>query len=172
MIWGWGMPASLWYFSGVILASFNRVDLTEQSLPYFNDTLQGAIFLIMQHCLSAAMNKGFELFEIFDLNERHAMNNMTLRLYFVDNLKSTLLLIVLGLPAFWLFMWLIEIGGNIFPILLFAFTITALIVYKYLYTNVIIFWFNDFQELPDDIPGLPNLRNEIQQMAASKGFPA
>jgi hypothetical protein len=89
----------------------------------------------------------------------------------VDNLKSTLLLIVLGLPAFWLFMWLIEIGGNIFLISLFAFTITALIVYKYLYTNVIIFWFNDFQELPDDIPGLPNLRNEIQQMADSKGFP-
>jgi hypothetical protein len=80
MIWGWGMPASLWYFSGVILASFNRVDLTEQTLPYFNDTLQGAIFLIMQRFLSAAMNKGFELFEIFDLNERHAMNNMALRL--------------------------------------------------------------------------------------------
>jgi STE24 endopeptidase len=112
----------------------------------------------MQHFLSAAMNKGFELFEIFDLKERHAMNNMTLGLYFVDNLKSTLLLIVLGLPAFWLFMWLIEIGGQIFPILLLVFTLTALIGYKYLYTNFIIFWFNEFQELRDDLPGLENLR--------------
>ena len=46
MIWGWGMPASLWYFSGSFLAFFAGVDLTQQTLPYFNDTLQAAIFLI------------------------------------------------------------------------------------------------------------------------------
>ena len=171
MIWGWGMPASLWYFSGTVLAFFNGVDLTEQTLPYFNDTLQAAIFLIMQHFLSAAMNKGFEIFEIFDLNERHAMNNMTLGLYFMDNLKTTLLLIVLGLPAFWLFMWLIEIGGNLFPLLILIFTVGVLVVYKYLYTNFIVFWFNDFQELPDDIPDLEFLRQEIDEMASKKGFP-
>jgi len=165
------MPASLWYFSGSVLAFLNGVNLTEQTLPYFNDTLQGAIFLILQHFLSAAMNKGFELFEIFDLNVRHAMNNMTLGLYFMDNLKNTLLLIVLGLPAFWLFMWLIEVGGSIFPILILVFTIGVMVVYKYLYTNFIVFWFNDFQELRDDIPGLPNLRQEIHDMAKVKGFP-
>jgi len=171
MIWGWGMPASLWYFSGSVLGFLNGVNLTEQTLPYFNDTLQGAIFLILQHFLSAAMNKGFELFEIFDLNVRHAMNNMTLGLYFMDNLKNTLLLIVLGLPAFWLFMWLIEVGGSIFPILILVFTIGVMVVYKYLYTNFIVFWFNDFQELRDDIPGLLDLRKEIHDMAKEKGFP-
>lgn len=81
MIWGWGMPASLWYFSGSVLAYFYEVDLTEEALPYFNDTLQGAVFLVLQNFLSAAMNKGFELFEIFDLNSRHGVNNMTLGLY-------------------------------------------------------------------------------------------
>jgi CAAX prenyl protease N-terminal, five membrane helices len=137
MIWGWGMPASLWYFSGSVLAFFNGVDLTEETLPYFNDTLQGAIFLICQHVLSAAMNKGFEIFEIFDLNVRLAMNKMSIELYVLDNLKSTLLMIVLGLPAFWLFMWLIEIGGNLFFILLLVFTVGILVFYKYLYTNFI-----------------------------------
>lgn len=67
MIWGWGMPASLWYFSGSVLAYFNGVDLAEETLPYFSDTLQGAIFLVLQNFLSLAMNKGFEIFEIFDL---------------------------------------------------------------------------------------------------------
>jgi len=89
MIWGWGMPASLWYFSGSVLAYLNGVDLTEQILPYFNDTLQGAIFLIMQHFLSAAMNKGFELFEIFDIRERHGMNKMTIGLFAMDEVKNT-----------------------------------------------------------------------------------
>jgi STE24 endopeptidase len=171
MIWGWGMPASLWYFSGSVLAFFNGVDLTEQTLPYFNDTLQGAIFLIMQHFLSAAINKGFELYDIFDLNERHGMNNMSVSLYFLDNLKSTLLLIVLGLPAFWLFMWLIEIGGDLFFILLLVFSVGILVVYKYLYTNFIAPWFNKFEDLPEELPGLPNLKKEIEEMAKSQNFP-
>jgi STE24 endopeptidase len=171
MIWGWGMPASLWYFSGSVLAFFNGVDLTEQTLPYFNDTLQGAIFLVLQHFLSAAMNKGFELFEIFDIDARHDTNRMDIALYAMDNLKSTLLLMVLGLPAFWLFMWLIEIGGNVFFILLLVFTIGILVVYKYLYTNFIAPWFNKFEELPAEIPGLPGLRDEIEEMAKMKEFP-
>ena len=171
MIWGWGMPASLWYFSGSVLAYFNGVNLTEQTLPYFNDTLQGAIFLVMQHFLSAAMNKGFELFEIFDLNERHGMNKMEPALYLTDNLKSTLLLIVLGLPAYWLFMWLIEIGGDIFFILLLVFSVGILVVYKYLYTNFIAAWYNKFEELPEKINGLENLRKEILEMAEYQQFP-
>jgi hypothetical protein len=123
MIWGWGMPASLWYFSGSVLGFLNGVNLSEQTLPYFNDTLQGATFLIMLHFLSAAMKKGFELFEIFDLNQRQEMDNITLGLYFMKNLTSTIFLIFWGLPAFWLFMWLIEIGGIIFPILILIFTV-------------------------------------------------
>jgi CAAX prenyl protease N-terminal, five membrane helices len=171
MIWGWGMPASLWYFSGSVLAFFNGVNLTEQTLPYFNDTLQGAIFLVLQHFLSAAMNKGFELFEIFDVNQRHDENKMGLSLYVMDNLKSTLLLMVLGLPAYWLFMWLIEIGGDLFFILLLVFTIGVLVIYKYLYTNFIAPWFNKFDELPDKIPGLDNLKKEIEEMAKIHKFP-
>jgi STE24 endopeptidase len=86
------------------------------------------------------------------------MNRMDPRLYLMDNLKTTLLLIVLGLPAFWLFMWLIEIGGNLFFILLLVFSVVILVVYKYLYTNFIAPWFNKFEELPEELPGLPNLR--------------
>lgn len=171
MIWGWGMPASLWYFSGSVLAYYNGVDLTEETLPYFNDTLQGATFLVLQYFLSAAMNKGFELFEIFDLNERHAMNKMTLGLYAMDELKNTVLLIVLGLPVYWLFMYLIKIGGEAFYILLLVFTIGILVVYKYLHTNFIAPWFNKFEELPEELPGLPRLRKEIQDMADEKKFP-
>ena len=89
----------------------------------------------------------------------------------MDNLKNTLLLIVLGLPAFWLFMYLIEIGGNLFFILLLVFTVGILVVYKYLYTNFIAPWFNKFEELPKHVHGLPKLREEIEEMAAEKNFP-
>ena len=111
------------------------------------------------------MNKGFELFEIFDLNERHGMNRMTIGLYFMEKLKSTLLIIVLGLPAFWLFMWLIDIGGNIIFIFLLLFTAEILFNYKYIYLYLIAPWYNKFEELPEDIPGLQDLRKEIFEMA-------
>lgn len=104
------------------------------------------------------MNNAFDLFEIFDLNERHDMNKMDIELYVSDELKNTALKIVLGLPAFWLFMFLIDIGGDLFYILLLIFTVGLLVIYKYLHTNIIAPWFNKFEELPNDIRGLPNLR--------------
>jgi hypothetical protein len=165
MIWGWGMPASLWYFSGTVLAYFSGVDLTEKTLPYFNDTLQGAIFLVMQLFLSAAMNKGFELFEINDLNKRYETNNMHQGLNIMKILTSTLIIIVLGLPIFWFFMWIIKISGSLFSIYFLVFSVGIKVINNYLD-------FDDDQELPDDLPGLEGLRTQISNMASKKGFPA
>jgi hypothetical protein len=162
IIWGSSLPASLWYFSGSVLAFINGVDLTEQSLPYFNDTLQAMIFLIIYHFCSAAINKGFELFEIFDLKERHAMKNNTLDLYFKENLKNTTYFIFIGLPAFWLCMYLNEIGFGDFFIFLLVFLIRKNALKKYFFTNWFAHWFNKFEELPQNVPGFPNLRNEIE----------
>ena len=158
------MPASLWYFSGSVLAFISGVDLTKQTLPYFNDTLQGAIFLVIQHFFSAALNKGFELFEIFDLNERHAMNRMTFGLYFKENFKETLLLFLLGLPLFCLFTYFLEIGGEVFPIIILVLSVGILVIFKHLYANIIAPRINKFEELPEDLPGLPGLRREICEM--------
>ena len=159
------MPASLWYFSGTVLAYFTGVDLTEKTLPYFNDTLQGAIFLVMQRFLSAAMNKGFELFEINDLNKRYETNNMHQGLNIMKILTSTLIIIVLGLPIFWFFMWIIKISGSLFPIYFLVFTVGIKVIFNYLDLD-------DVQELPDDLPGLEGLRTQISNMASKKGFPA
>jgi hypothetical protein len=58
-------------------------------------------------------------------------------------------------------MFFIDFGGQAFYILLLVLTIGFLVIYKYLYTNFIAPWFNKFEELPDDLPGLPNLREQI-----------
>lgn len=99
------------------------------------------------------------------------MNKMTLGLYFTDLVKNQILLVVLGLPVYWLFMYLIKIGGEAFYILILVFTISVLVVYKYLQTNFIAPWFNKFEELPDVIPGLPDLKSKIYKMAKEKNFP-
>lgn len=117
------------------------------------------------------MNKGFELYEIFDLNERHGENNLSLSLFVIDNLKSTLLLIVPGLPLFCLFMFLIEIGGDFFLILLLILSVGLLVTYKFVYSNFICKWVNNFEELSENLPGLPNLRKEIQEMTDKINFP-
>jgi hypothetical protein len=46
-------------------------------------------------------------------------------------------------------MWLIDIGGDVYFILLLVFTVGILVIYKYLHANFIASWFNKFEELPE-----------------------
>ena len=73
MIWGWSMPATIWYFSGSVLGFIFNEDLTEVALPYFNDTLQALAFLAIYYCCSALIDKGFEIFEVVDQYEDQAI---------------------------------------------------------------------------------------------------
>jgi hypothetical protein len=98
------------------------------------------------------------------------MNSMTLGRYLKEKIIKTLLLIVVGLPIFWVSMYFLEIGGDIFPILILVSTIGIFVVYKYIHTNFIAHRVNKFEELPEEIPGLPNLRKEIYQMAEMKNL--
>ncbi len=87
------------------------------------------------------------MFIIFDLNERHKFNKMDLSLYFKDEIKNVLLWIVFGAPAFYLIMWVIEWGGELFFLYLLILTISFIFIYKYLYINLIGPMFNKYESL-------------------------
>lgn len=68
-------------------------------------------------------------------------------------------------------MYLLEIGGEIFPVIILVLTVGKFVLYKYLYQNFIAFKLNKFEELPEDIPpDLLNLRSGIFDLARSKIF--
>jgi hypothetical protein len=57
------------------------VDLTEQIFPFFKEKLQGAIFLLLQYFIFAAISIGLKVFINLLPNEIHAINTTTLRLF-------------------------------------------------------------------------------------------
>jgi hypothetical protein len=62
-------------------------------------------------------------------------------------------------------MYLIEISGDLFQILVLLLSIGILPIYEFLYKNMICPWVQRYEELPENLPGFLNLRNEIQEMA-------
>jgi hypothetical protein len=65
------------------------------------------------------------------------MSNISFGLFILDEVKNTFLWLVLGLPAYYVFMLLIEWGGSAFYILLLIFTIGITVIWRYLHTNII-----------------------------------
>jgi STE24 endopeptidase len=87
---------------------------------------------------------GWELFEIFDIKERHGFNKMDLKLYVTDNIKNNFLWILLGTPAFYLIMLIIEWGGDLLYIWLTGLILGYIIIFKYLFINFIAPMYNKY----------------------------
>ena len=106
------------------------------------------VFLIIYHFISKVFTAGWELFTIFDLNERHGFNKQKdLGLFISDFIKTTVLWIVLGGPAFYLIMKVVEWGGDLFYLWLLILSVSYILIYKYLYINFIGPMFNKYDSL-------------------------
>jgi STE24 endopeptidase len=106
------------------------------------------VFLIIYHFTSKVFTAGWELFTTFDLNERHGFNKQkNLSLFISDFIKTTVLWIVLGGPAFYLVMKVIEWGGDLFFLWLLILSVSFIFIYKYLYINFIGPMFNKYESL-------------------------
>ena len=117
--------------------------------------------------LFAVVDLPFSLYRQFSLEARFGFNRMTLRLFVVDLVKSTLLGIALGAPLlalvltlmnaagdlWWLYAWLVWIGFNLLLL--------------WLYPTVIAPLFNKFTPLSDD-----GLRSRIENLLSRCGFAA
>jgi len=71
------------------------------------DIWQGLLFLIILTAYNIVRGTGFDIYHIFVIKERHGFNKSTLGLYWSDFIKKQLLLLLFGLPIYWLFMKLI-----------------------------------------------------------------
>jgi STE24 endopeptidase len=131
-IWGTYVPSHLWWISGEILGS------------KATDTKQALIYLIFVHFYRMANTAGWDLYFALDIKQRHGLNKLTPRTYIMDQIKLTFLWGILGAPAFCLFMWVIELGGKIFPVYLVLLSVGLMVLYSLLYLPFIAPLFNTF----------------------------
>ena len=73
-----------------------------------NSLLSGVAFLFGFIIISYIVGLPIELYQKFKIDEKFGFNKMTLKMYIIDSIKSSLLFIVLGGAIFALLAWIIE----------------------------------------------------------------
>ena len=108
----------------------------------------------------------FELYETFVLEERHGFNKQTVQLWAMDQIKTNMLIIVLGFPVIALGIHIIQWAGPHFWIYVWVFCLVLLVVFMYIFPNVIAPMFNKFSPLEDG-----ELKTAIENLAKENHFP-
>ena len=89
-----------WVFAGFAWLS--------SSIQMDGNILQAVTFLFGFIAVNFIIGLPFELYQTFKIDEAFGFNKMTLKMYIVDTLKSTLLFVLLGGAVFALLAWIIE----------------------------------------------------------------
>jgi len=89
-----------WVFAGFAWLS--------SSIQMEDSILQAVAFLFGFIAVNFIVGLPFELYQTFKIDEAFGFNKMTIKMYIIDTLKSTLLFIILGGAIFALLVWIIE----------------------------------------------------------------
>jgi STE24 endopeptidase len=151
-----GITPLVWHYSA---SKFNAED------PYaeYKTTLFW-MFLLQQ--MDKPLSIPMSLYSNFVVEEKHGFNKMTIKLFFMDMLKSEMLSYIFGgllIPAV---IWIVKSTGKNFYLYMWGFCQCLIIAFMWIYPNVIQPLFNKFETLKDD-----SLRTQIEELAAGQNFP-
>lgn len=142
--------------------------IAERCNGWFDTPLvQGMATIVAVLLLSSLLEAPFGLYRTFVIEARFGFNKMTLRLFFADLAKQTLLGAALGLPLVLCVLWLMQRMGELWWLYVWAtwivFNLTVLTVYPTLIAPL----FNKFSPLED-----AGLKSRIEALLAKCGFRA
>ncbi|MEP6790728.1 MAG: M48 family metallopeptidase [Ramlibacter sp.] len=109
----------------------------------------------------------FTLYETFVIEERFGFNKMSLKLWTLDALKSTLLGAAIGLPIAALILWLMGAAGNLWWLWAWAVWMGFNLLMLVIYPAFIAPLFNKFKPLEDEA-----LKARVTQLMQRCGFAA
>ncbi|RLA69310.1 MAG: M48 family peptidase [Epsilonproteobacteria bacterium] len=89
-----------WVFAGFAWLS--------SSIQMEGSLMQAVAFLFGFIAVNFVIGLPFELYQTFKIDEAFGFNKMTLKMYMIDTIKSTLLFVILGGAIFALLAWIIE----------------------------------------------------------------
>jgi STE24 endopeptidase len=107
------------------------------------------------------------LYQTFVIEERFGFNKMTLRLWLVDLLKSTLVGALVGLPLAALVLWLMGAAGSLWWLWTWGVWMGFNLLLLLIYPTFIAPLFNKFQPLEDE-----SLKSRVTALMARCGFAA
>ena len=133
---------------------------------YSNDqVIQTLLFLGAYSFFNYLFNIGFDWYRTFAIEERYGFNQSTVNTFVLDQLKSTLLSVVLGGAILYVLLQLYLQTGTRFILYAWFFIMLLILVINMLYTKVFIRIFNKLSPLPDG-----ELKEKITELTRNTGY--
>ncbi len=133
---------------------------------WFNSPLtQGVATLVVVLMLSSLLEVPFSLYRTFRIEARFGFNNMTLKLYLLDTLKSLLIGAVFGLPLLFGVIWLMAGMGQYWWLYVWGVWVTFNLLILFIYPTFIAPLFNKFSPLEDE-----SMKTRIEALLSHCGF--
>ncbi len=130
-----------------------------------NEILRSLVFFGVLFLVSDILNIPFDIYDTFVIEERFGFNKVTPRLFVLDKLKSTLLMMVLGGLILAVIVWVYQLTSTYFWLLTFGIVTLIGVVMSMFYSELIVPLFNKQTPLQDG-----ELRKAISSFADKAGF--
>nr|WP_308417169.1 M48 family metallopeptidase [Chitinilyticum aquatile] len=134
---------------------------------FASPVLAGVALIALLGFANGLLTLPFSLVSTFGIEARFGFNTMTLRLFFTDLLKTTLLALVLGLPLVAGVLWLMQAMGENWWFWVWLSWLGFSLLLMWIFPAFIAPIFNKFEPLAD-----ASLQQRIEQLLARCGFRA
>ncbi len=143
------------------------LELADQFVRTFqlSALFSGIIFILLIGFISAILDLPLGLYNTFVLEEKFGFNRSTLKIWFMDLLKQSILGLLIGVPLIMVILWLMGSAGEFWWIYAWAVWMGFSFLMMWAYPAFIAPIFNKFTELDDE-----SLKNRIEQLMTRCGF--
>lgn len=131
----------------------------------FSPLVTGIAVIFSLSLVSAVVNLPFSLYQTFVIEERFGFNQTTLKTWLLDLVKTTALIVVLGVPLLATILWLMNQAGDNWWVYAWLVWMSFSLIMIWAYPVFIAPLFNKFNQLEDS-----SLRARIEELLQRCGF--
>jgi len=125
----------------------------------------GTLFILCFLTISSILEIPMSLYRAFGLEQKYGFNKMTVKLFFMDMLKTAILVLLIGTPLILLVLWIMEHAGNLWWLYVWLTWLGFSIVMMWAYPAFIAPFFNKFRPLENE-----ELKQRIESLLERNGF--
>ncbi len=125
----------------------------------------GTLFILCVLAISSILDRPLGLYRAFVLEAKYGFNKMTLKLYFMDLLKTTVLFVIIGTPMILLVLWIMQHAGSLWWLYVWLTWLGFSVFMMWAYPAFIAPLFNKFRPLEN-----AELKQRIESLLERNGF--
>jgi len=155
---------TLWLLIWTIGGGINLLDHLWYGYGY-SALLTGIGVIFSLSLISSILNLPFSLYQTFVIEERFGFNQTTVKTWLLDLVKTTALIVVIGVPLLATMLWLMNQAGDNWWLYAWLVWMSFSLIMIWAYPAFIAPMFNKFKQLEDS-----SLRARIEQLLQRCGF--